>query len=376
MKIIINTTPLLSPLTGVGKYTYQIAKALIDLDRKNKYAFYQGYFSDTLFSPRTEQKFLSYVGYVKSFFTYSPMTKRIWHSFKNLGLKFRSDEFDLYFEPNFIPLPIRARKIIVTIHDFSFHLFPEWHPPDRIQYFQKNFWNNIMKADKIIFVSNYIKNEAINLFNFPAEKLTTIYNGVNKEIYRIYEQEELKPITQKYILPPKFIFYLGSIEPRKNIKGLILAYFELGPQFRKEFKLVLGGFRGWKNEEIHSLIKKSNGDIKFLGYIREEELGKIFNLASMFVYPSFYEGFGLPPLEAMSCGCPVVVSNASSLPEVCGEAAYYIDPNDIESISKGILKLATDDVLKKNLTLKGIKQAHKYSWQESAKSLINIFNEI
>jgi glycosyltransferase involved in cell wall biosynthesis len=136
----------------------------------------------------------------------------------------------------------------------------------------------------------------------------------------------LETVKAQYRLPENFILFVGSIEPRKNLKRLLQAYTDMDDKIRKEFKLVLIGFKGWENEEIMRLIHKLKSDIFYLGYLPEEELGKLYNLARLSIYPSLYEGFGLPPLEAMACGCPIIVSHTASLPEVCGDAAFYADP--------------------------------------------------
>jgi glycosyltransferase involved in cell wall biosynthesis len=148
-----------------------------------------------------------------------------------------------------------------------------------------------------------------------------------------------------------------------------------GP-IRKEFKIVLVGFKGWENEEIVSLIQKLKSDVLYLGYVPDNELGKFYNLASLFVYPSFYEGFGLPPLEAMACGCPVIVSNVASLPEVCGEAVFYVDPNDIGCITQGMNRVLNDETLRKSLIMKGLERSKLFSWEKSAKEHLKVFEEI
>lgn len=373
MKILINTIPLLTPLTGVGKYTYYIARALATVDNVNDHTYYYGYYSKNLISFSSKEKLL--ISLKESILSF-PFFKKIARRIKSFSLPWNKESFDVYFEPNFIPLPIAAKKIVVTVHDFSFYHYQEWHPLERVKYFQNNFWKNIEKANKIIFVSHYIKNEAINTFDFPPEKLTVIYHGIDKNIYRQYDRIELIPVSKKYSLPPHFVFFVGSIEPRKNLKNLLIAYLEMAPWIRKELKLVIAGYKGWKNEEIHNLIKKSGGDIKFIGYIPEEELGKLFNLAYLFVFPSFYEGFGFPPLEAMACGCPVIVSNTSSLPEICGDAAYYINPKDIQNITKAIIHVVENEEIRNNLIYKGFNNAIKFNWIDSAYCYLKIFSEI
>ena len=372
MKIAIDTIPLLSPLTGVGYYTYQIAKALQEIDSTHEYTYFYGYYSPRLISPGEHPR---------SFYCLKEAVRKLpflgtaARNFKDWGNYLSSRRFDLYFEPNFIPLRIPAKRTVLTVLDFSFARFPEWHSKDKVRYFRKHFWKKISRADQIIVISDFIKSEAVHSFGFSEDQLATIHLGYDRSIFRVYPSEDLLAVKKEYRLPEHFILFVGSIEPRKNLQNLLRAYMDLEESVRKEFKLVLVGFKGWENEEIVSLIKKLKPDVFYLGYIPEMQLGKIYNLAKLFVYPSLYEGFGLPPLEAMACGCPVVVSNAASLPEVCGDAAFYVEPTDILSITQGIHQCLTDGGLRESLKKKALERAKSFSWQKSAWEHLKIFEE-
>jgi glycosyltransferase involved in cell wall biosynthesis len=278
--------------------------------------------------------------------------------------------YDLYFEPNFIPFDIRAGKIVTTVYDFSFYLHPEWHPKERVDYYSKNFFKRIKKSDFIITISKYVERETLEILKIKDPKVVTIYPGYN-EIFNTVENEKrkIKPIEN-------YILFVGSIEPRKNLVNLLKAYLLLPEYLRKEFKLLLVGFKGWENKEIAELLNKLKKSANYLGYVNNEELAGLYRGATCFVYPSFYEGFGLPPLEAMACGCPVVVSNVTSLPEVCGDAAYYVDPNDVESIAEGIQKVLIDEELRRNLVEKGLERAKLFSWEKAAKEHLKVFEEV
>ncbi len=370
MKIAIDTIPLLSPLTGVGYYTYQIAKALQEIDSPHEYSYFYGYFSSSLISPGEHPKSFYRL---KEAIRNIPFLGTAVRNLKDWGNYLSSCQFDLYFEPNFIPIKMPAKRTVVTVLDFSFARFPEWHTRDKIEYFKKHFWKKVKRADRIIVISDFIKNEAIHSFGFAEGQLTTIHLGIDRSIFRVYPPEDLLAVTDKYRLPENFILCVGSIEPRKNLQNLLSAYLELREPVRKEFKLVLVGFKGWKNEEIVSLIKKLKSDVFYLGYVPEVDLGKIYNLAKLFVYPSLYEGFGLPPLEAMACGCPVVVSNAASLPEVCGDAAFYVEPTNIHSIINGIHQCLTDEALREFLKKKALERTKLFSWQKAATNHLKVF---
>ncbi len=372
MKIAIDTIPLLSPLTGVGHYTYQIAKALQEIDSTHEYSYFYGYYSPNLISPGEHPR---------SFYRLKEAVRKLpflgtaARNFKDWGNYFSSRRFDLYFEPNFIPLRMPAKRTVVTVLDFSFARFPEWHSKDKVRYFRKHFWKKISRADRIIVISDFIKNEAVHSFGFSEDQLTTIHLGFDRSIFRVYPREDLLAVKNKYRLPENFILFVGSIEPRKNLQNLLQAYMDLEESVRKELKLVLVGFKGWENEEIMSVIRKLKGNVFYTGYVPDEELAKIYNLASLFVYPSFYEGFGLPPLEAMACGCPVIVSDAASLPEVCGKAALYVAPHDVPSITGAIHKCLTTPSLKESLINEGWERIKLFSWEKCANEHLKVFEK-
>ena len=373
MKIVIDTIPLLSPLTGVGSYIYHIAQSLGAIDPINDYTYFYGYYSRNLHAYYNENKKILYQA--KELLSKMPIVGGL--AANKLGRFVNAvsqRSFDLYFEPNFIPINIKSHRTVVTIFDFSVILYPEWHPKRRIRYFKKNFWKNLERADRIIVISDYIKKEAVS-FRLPEERLKTIHLGYDREVFKTYPPQDLQSIRKKYSLPDHFMLFVGSIEPRKNLENLVRAYISLDKGIRKDIKLVLAGFRGWENKEIMALLREVKSDVLYLGYLPDTELGELYNLATLFIYPSIYEGFGLPPLEAMACGCPVVVSNAASLPEVCGDAAYYVDPRDVNSIAGGIAKVLSDETLRRSLIARGLERAKLFSWEQAAKKHLEVFED-
>jgi glycosyltransferase involved in cell wall biosynthesis len=367
MKIVIDAIPLLSPLTGVGNYTFNLIREFQRLRPDFEYTFYYGYSSKRLkYYPRDNKIFY----YTKELAKKIPLLSSHVRSIKNTLVFFHPYKYDLYFEPNFIPLEMKAKKTVATVYDFSFHHHPEWHPKERADDFSKNFFKRIKKADCIITISKYVEKEALEMLKIRDCRIVTIYPGFN-DIFEANEYEEIgNGFSEKYIL------FVGSIEPRKNLVKLLKAYLSLPEYIKKNFKLLLVGFRGWENKEIIELLNKSKGAVNYLGYVKNEKLAELYRKASCFVYPSLYEGFGLPPLEAMACGCPVVVSNVSSLPEVCGDAAYYVDPTDTESIAGGIEKVLRDEELRQNMIEKGLERAKLFSWEKAAKEHLKVFEEV
>jgi glycosyltransferase involved in cell wall biosynthesis len=377
--VIINTIPLLSKFTGIAKYTYEISRRLMEFDRSLDSTFYYGYFRKKLYFPdvidiSSEERFAKRL---KSFMTKVYFFKKLAREGILFSSKFLNRECELYWEPNNLPIKhIKSEHLITTLHDFSFYVYPDLHLKETREYYKKHFWVNIRKSDRIITGSNFTKSEIIHFLDFDPSKIHVIYHGVDHDNFKIHGPEMMQTFSELYKLPEKFILFVGSIEPRKNLKNALLAYNMLPDSFKQEYKFLLAGFSGWNNAEIMEIICREKGNVIYLGYLADRELAYLYNLASVFIYPSLYEGFGLPPLEAMACGTPVIVSRVSSLPEICSDAAYYVDESDIRSISEGIYTVATDDALRKNLIKKGLRRARTYTWDKSAEEHLVVFKEV
>ncbi len=366
-KIVIDTLSLLSPLTGIGKYTYEVSNILKDNSNIDIDYFY-GYYSKELIEPTTHQG----VKNLKSLISRFPFIKKMARKALFISSRIFATNYDLYWQPNFIPnRGIKAKKIITTIHDFSFLIYRDFHSKEKLSYFDNNFLTNIYRSSMIITGSNYTKQEILDRLNFKEEKIRVIYHGIDHNLFKIYRDTQLD-----FRLPNKFILSVGSIEPRKNLIGLLKAYSLLDKSIKDEYKLILVGFKGWENSEIMELIEKNSKYIEYLGFITNRDLAKVYNLATCFIYPSFYEGFGLPVAEAMACGTPVISSNSSSLLEVGGDAVLYCNPYSIKDIKEKIERLILEQSLREKLIEKGLEQAKIFSWERSAKEHLELFKEV
>ncbi|MDD3554877.1 MAG: glycosyltransferase family 1 protein [Deltaproteobacteria bacterium] len=375
-KIFINTTPLLGPRTGIANYTLNIAQRLLN-NPNLALTFFDGAYTpklpDSTHTSRTARQ-----GRLIRLLKKAPLLYNLLKDLHNRsrGRLLKNSTFDLYFEPNFIPFSVPARHLVITIYDFSFHLHRDWHPRDRVLYFQRHFWPNLSRAQHFIFISDFIRKSAIEEFGFDSRRCTTIHCGVDSHVFRPKTPEELTPVRQRYNLFKPFILFTGSVEPRKNLQNLLKAYLSLPGQVKEEVGLLLAGFSGWQNEAIMRILRANQGHIRYLGYVPEADLACLYNLAEFFVYPSFYEGFGLPPLEAMACGTPVIVSHAASLPEVCADAALYVNPHDVNDIANAMLRLLTDSFLRQNLAQQGQRRAALFSWDMAAEQHLQLFERI
>jgi len=375
-KILIDGLSLLSPFTGVAKYTYENASRM-KKQYSDKYEWFYdyGFHSKDLIQTDSTKKSENILKKIKSAVVSNPLLKSIVREILSFISSVSSPEYDLYWQPNYIPKKVKAKKIVTTIHDFSFHIQPEWHPKERLKYYQKNFWKNAALSDWIITGSNFTKQEIIRYMGYPKEKITVIYHAVDHNLYKVYDKPLLQNTKKKFELPNDFLLFVGSIEPRKNLIMLLKAYHHLSSDIKKQYPLVLIGFKGWENKEIMQEIEKEKTYI-YLGYVTDEELAQVYNLATLFIYPTLYEGFGIPPLEAMACGTAVIASNVASLPEACGNAAVYIDPKNHHDIAEKITDLLGNHKKRDLLIEKGFDHSKHFNWDKAANEHMDIFKKV
>jgi len=359
-------------LTGVGIYTWEILNHLLKLDADNQYKFFYSGFKQCRFERR--QRWLN-------------LPRVSWHHYQlpnkllNFSLKYFHRPFldeviggcDIFWFPNLNFWQVSpAVKTVVTVHDLSFIKMPwTFSPKMRLWHQALSIKEKLQRAERIIAVSENTKTDIMESLGIKSEKIKVIYSGVGNQS----ETSEIKKIKSKYRLPEKFILFLGTLEPRKNVTGLIQAYESLN---RPEIDLVIAGGQGWLYKKIYHRAQKSvlKNNIHFTGYVDPEERRSFYQSAEMLVWPSFYEGFGFPPLEAMSAGCPVITSANSSLPEVVGDGALLVDPYNIQEIKKAMELVLDNQDVRKNMIEKGYLQARQYRWADSAHELYSLFEEL
>ncbi len=378
MKIAIDARVLMDPqYSGVPEYVYNLISSLVAIDQQNEYLlFYNSAHQVTL--PNFNTPNLRYIG------------RQIPNKFLNYGLfkvlgyptieKLIGEPVDLWFMPhlNFIAKK-PATKSILTVHDLSFLRYPEFFS------MRKNIWHRAINAkalvngfDKVVAVSEQTKRDLIDLTGVASEKISVIYGAASAEFKVLAKDDRaLQSTKQKFNLPARFILSLGTIEPRKNLLALIKAYESMRAQNPDlaDVQLIIAGGSGWNSAAIYKAIATSpyRQDIKLLGYVDRSDKVALYNLASVLAFPSLYEGFGIPPLEAMACGCPVVASWGTSLAEVIGEAGLLIDPYDINDLSAALTQVLQNNALADQLSRLGGLQASKFSWQRSAEAYLKLF---
>jgi glycosyltransferase involved in cell wall biosynthesis len=283
----------------------------------------------------------------------------------------------LFHAPGFVLPLFNSLPGVVTVHDLAYLLYPAHFPTKRRHYFQWLVPPSLRRARRIITVSENSKRDLCRLLAVPEEKVRVIYNGVEPQ-FRVATQPALvERVRAKYELPPKIVLSVGVLEPRKNLERLVQA-FALLRQRGIEHRLVLVGAAGWGYENLLRLPRELGLDdaVRFLGFVSQADLPLLYNAADLFVYPSLYEGFGLPALEAMACGTPVVVSHVSSLPEVVGDAGVLVDPHSVEGIAEAIYRCLRSDGLREELREAGLKQAARFSWHEAARQTLQVYREV
>lgn len=374
-KFIINSTCLLAPLAGIGRYTHEILKRMpLDQDVKYYYYYYGKVSKQLLLNDEAHKTKHAFLKLLREIITKHDLTKHVARNMIEMYSQAFSRSYNLYWEPAIIPrTTIRSAATITSVHDMSLHLFPQWHSDESVCFFKNHFFKNIKRTDMIITDTEAIKYEVSEILKFPLDRITSISLGVDSGVFRRYDKKMLEECAHKYKITDKFILIVGSIEPRKNLIRLIQAYKLLPQSIKDEYKIIIVGGKGWKNKEIHSLINSEYENIKYLGFVPDKDLALIYNLASLYVYPSLYEGFGLPPLEAMSCGTPTIVSDIPSVREVCADSAFYINPNDTSSIRDAIEYLLLNESVRQEMSEKGILHTRNYTWDETAKKYYTLF---
>ena len=297
-----------------------------------------------------------------------------------LPIMMNADQLEVaHFPDHILPLlPVKARKVI-TVHDLAFVKFPWFFSWAKRIHKILLTARSVRLADRIIVPSESTWRDLIEIYGTPGKKIEVIPHGI-AEIFRPQSRNaaERKQVFNKYGFNfERFILFVSTLEPRKNLKTLLEAY-ELIAKERRDLGLVICGKPGWLYKEDLERIKtlSRQGRAVYLGHVADDQLVEIYNLAEVLVYPSFYEGFGFPPLEAMACGIPVIASRISSLPEMLSDAACWVDPNDASQIKDAILKVIDDKIFKEKLIKQGLEQAKKFTWQASAKRTLEVYRNV
>ena len=374
MKIGIDAQPLLSRSAGVTSYTRGILEGVTRQDKKNQYdlMLFQPFFKklNPIFKKSGNFKYR-----LEGLFPY-----KVFYKLHKWGVKIPLEIFfgkhDLWFFPNFVVYPHRAGKSVVVVHDLAFEKVPQYVQDQNVRFLKKFVPRSLSKADHIVVTSEFTKADVVKTYGIPEDKIAVVYPGVDLEKFRPSGSARINQIKEKYGITKPYILYLGTLEPRKNVPSVIKAY--AGLKNKKDYQLVLAGKRSWQDRDIFEKVREFRiGDsVVFPGYISDEDRPDLLSAAEVFVYPSFFEGFGMPVIEAQACGTPVIASNATSLPEVGGNAAVYVDPDDADGLTRSLEELLSSPPRRDNLAKMGLANVRRFSWEDSARKIVDVFNRL
>lgn len=358
MRIAIDTQTTLGQKTGFGFYVKNLTENLKKIDPDNAYI---------LVAPDTQKDF-------------STPQRFIWDQFRYPKIA-KEKKVDILHQPCFsapsCPLLYRG-KIIVTVHDLISMHFPKNLPYASRMFYSKWMPFSYRKADKIIAISEDTKRDIVTRLNIPEAKIQVIHSAVSDSFSPVRDKKKLDEVKRKYKTGDEYILDVGTLEPRKNLPFLVKAYHQAIKDRKITHNLVLSGKKGWYYKDLFRLVKDLNLEnrVIFAGYVAEEDLPALYSAASLFVFPSLYEGFGFPPLEAMACGTPVISSNTSSLPEVIGEAGILLLPENEAIWANKIIEVLENSAMSSELSQKGLIQAKKFSWEKTAEKTIEVYQEV
>jgi len=375
MKISIDLTSIPNQKTGVGKYAMALIKALGKFDNENYYWIFVKRNQAEDFNPKKKNFHIVLCSNILQ----SKILRILWEQFI-LPLYIKRLKIDLLHSIHYtIPL-FAGCKVVVTFHDMTFFLFPEKHIFIKRLFFKLFIYISSWRANRLIAVSESTKRDIIKFLNVNNNKIDVVYEAIDPKYYILKNESMTLWIRNKYSILNKFILYVGTLEPRKNIIRLIQAYHNLLTKKLINHQLVIVGKKGWHYQEIFNMVNKlglneGRQKIIFTGYVPEEELPFLYNAADVFIYPSLYEGFGIPPLEALACGVPVISSNISSLPEVVGDAGILIDPYNVQEISQAMFEMSKNQKKRAQFKIKGLKRAQEFSSEKLANETIKVYEK-
>jgi alpha-1,3-rhamnosyl/mannosyltransferase len=375
IRLALNAWLLMSTHTGIAAYTRNLAMALLERSDIEPLFFYGFSWSEALrAAPVPGIDPLKAV--VKRLIPrpYALMRFAQQRCFDGGARRYH---FDLYHEPSYLPFRF-VGPVVITIHDLSPLRYPETHPQQRVQTVTEQLPRAVERAAAIIVDSEAVRREVIETLGVSPERVNTIHLGVSAE-YRPRPAEEAGPCLARYRLGyGQYVLAVGTLEPRKNLVAALDAYMALPETLRKSTPMVIAGMRGWLSAELEARIRihEQRGEVRWLGYVPAEDLPVLYSGATLLVYPSRYEGFGLPVLEAMASGIPVITSNQSSLPEVAGDAGIMVDPEDVDGLREQMLRLIEDRDEASRRGALGIERAKMFTWQACAEKTVAVYKQV
>jgi len=348
---------------GISRYVLHLLPALAALDQDNRYVVFH--------SRKDEKRYVPAAPNFQYSRLWTPCHHRIerWALVAELG----RHKLDIYHSPDFIPPLGGAKRLVITIHDLNFLFYPQYLTKESLRYYGGQIAWAVSRADAIAVDSEHTRRDLLASFDAPPEKVVAIPLAAAEVFRRPISEQTVREVVNRYGLPSAFVLFVGTLEPRKNIPILLQAIKRLPPAL--DLPVVLVGRRGWLYDEVFTAIAALNLSDRVLHFdsVSDDDLAAFYRAASVLALPSHYEGFGFPPLEAMHCGCPVVVSNRASLPEIVGKAGILLEPDDPDAWAEALEVVLTEDARREAMIAAGVDQAAKFSWERTAAMTLELY---
>ncbi len=376
-KIGIDITSAVTQGAGIGRYTRELVSALIELDSESSYALFSAKQPAQLPIPEPVPKAPNVTYYE------APLGERwlyrIWYRLNlPVPVQWFTGRVDLFHSPDFVLPPVRGDiPTLLTVHDLSFLHFPDTFTPALVAYLNKVVPRSVQRATHVLADSEATKRDLITHYRTPPEKVTVLYSGVSDLFLPEGDKRRLQAVRDKYGIGERpYVFSVSTLQPRKNYQMLIRAFRAVAA--KRPHNLIIAGGKGWLYEQIVAEIARQGleGRVLLTGFVDDADLPALYGGASLFAYPSIYEGFGLPLLEAMACGVPVLNSNASCLPEVAGDATVQLPPDELQAWSETMLTLLDDATKRASMVAAGFLQARQFSWARAAQQLSSLYTRL
>lgn len=371
MKIGMDLSAGVHHRAGLGRYATELLTTLVNRDGQHEYSIFYN-------RPRDAQVPTSLSKLPKHTV---PLGDKPWRLLVSMAHLFRLHQtrsvgsVDIFHATDHLLPYLPGTATVFTLGDLTYLSHPQTHARLNRLYLQWMMPTFLRRADAVIAISKSTHRDMLSHYGLDASKCFVIYPGFDSRFHPVQDRGNLNSVQEMYGLPGRFFLYVGTLEPRKNLPNLLRAFAAAG---NEQLTLVIAGKKGWMYQPIFDLVQTLRIDRKvlFTGFIADEDLPALYSLAEAFVFPSLYEGFGLPVLEAMACGTPVITSNVSSLPEITNDAAFLVDPLNIEGMSAAIQQLAEDANLRQELSQRGLRQASQFGWQRSAAETLNVYQYV
>lgn len=359
---------LLNDQAGLFQYIYNLVTHLLNIDSENEYVLFSSIkgFREEYRRPNCKIR-----RFPARFST--PLLESL-----GIPIDFFTGKINVFHGPVYFAPSSLFCKSIVTIHDLMVFTQPDFSNPELVAYLKKKICTSIKRAHLVLAVSNFTKGQIVDLFSIPENRIRVVYNGISSRFCPMNDEAEKNKVAAKYGFGKPYLLFVGNIEPKKNIENLIHAFLEFKKSTRTNYSLLIVGKKSWYFKRLWDVVVKLKaiGDVIFTDVVEQKDLPYLYGGAELFIFPSLFEGFGIPPLEAMACGTPVISSNITSIREVLGDAAVLVNPRVPDEISQAMVTTIFDNGLKKALREAGFERARMFSWKKTAKETLRLYNDV